>query len=183
MQPSYHLASSLLFVTVMFGGCSTTVEHTHETYIVQPNVTPTPANQAQPASAVEAPQASETQAATSDSDNIDWIHGKIQASGQSALNRKFAANPGQARLMAQRGAVIDAKRNLLERVLGLKLDVKSSVRDMVADEDDMRAETSGLIRHCYVLGEHYHPATGIYSVTMELPLHEVRLYLREKRSE
>jgi hypothetical protein len=185
MHSHYRLASGLLFGAILSCGCSTTVERSHATYIVQPNVSP----------ALETPAIATAQTLSPSSPHIveepqdesaspDWLHGKIQASGHCALNPKFATNPGQARLMAQRGAIVVAKRNLLERVLGLRFaSPPTTVRDSITASEDMRAETTGLIRHCYVVAEHFEPATGIYTATVELPLNDVCLYLREKNVE
>jgi len=109
----------------------------------------------------------------------DWTSQTIQSTGQSAVNPKFAGNPGQAQLMAKRGAIQDARRNLLEQVLGVKLNSSTTVRDMVAETDEINSETSGLIRQSRVTGEHFDGS--IYTVNMELKLYDVYTYMKTQR--
>lgn len=108
----------------------------------------------------------------------DWASQKIQATGQSAVNPAIAI-PAQAKLMARRGAEMDAKRNLLERVLGLRLDSSTVVKDMVAESDLINAQTSGFIRDAYVVGENFDGS--VYTVQMELNLYNVYTTMKTQK--
>ena len=123
--------------------------------------------------------ASPATSASTSAGQPDWANQKIQATGQGAAPAKYAAEPARARLMAKRAAMMDARRNLLERVLGLQLDSKTTVRDMVAETDEINAQTSGFIRDSYVIGEHYEE--GMSTVNMELKLYSVYTYLKTKK--
>lgn len=109
-----------------------------------------------------------------------WISQTIRATGQNAANPKFAHNPAQAQAMARRGAILEAKRNLLERVLGLKVRSNTLVKDMVTESDQIDAESSGLIRAAVEVGESYE--NGLYSATVELPLNTVYEYIKTQRT-
>lgn len=110
----------------------------------------------------------------------EWISQTIRATGQNAANPKFAGNPAQAQAMARRGAILEAKRNLLERVLGLKIRSNTFVKDMVTEEDQINAETSGLVRGAYEVGESYE--NGLYTANVELPLNTVYEYIKTQRT-
>ncbi|NUM36017.1 MAG: hypothetical protein HUU50_15855 [Candidatus Brocadiae bacterium] len=108
-----------------------------------------------------------------------WVNEKIQVTGQGAVNPKFAHNPPQQKLMAKRAAIMDARRNLLERVLGLRLDSQTTVKDMVAESDLINAETSGFLKESYEIGEHFDG--GIYTVNMELKLYSVYMTMKTQK--
>jgi len=111
--------------------------------------------------------------------NPDWMNETIQATGQGAVNPRHAHNPAQAQLMAKRAAMADARRNLLERVLVLRLDSSTTVRDMVAESDEINAETSGFIRDSYIISENFDGS--IATVEMELKLYSVYTYMKTKK--
>lgn len=111
-----------------------------------------------------------------------WTQEKARAEGNSAVDRNRFPNPAQAKLMAKRGATLDAKRNLLEQVLGLQMSSQSLVRDMVAEQDQINAQTSGLIRNAKVVGDSYDAAGGVYTVVVELKLYDVWEYARTVRT-
>ena len=81
--------------------------------------------------------------------------------------------------MAKQCLLCDARRNLLERVLGLRLDSSTTVRDMVAESDEINAETSGFIRDSYIISENFDGS--IATVEMELKLYSVYTYMKTKK--
>jgi len=109
----------------------------------------------------------------------DWVNQKIQVTGEGAINPAHANNPPQQRLMAKRAAIQDARRKLLERVLGLRLDSKTVVKDMVAESDLIASETNGFIRDSYEIGDHFDG--GIATVNMELKLYSVYMYMKTEK--
>lgn len=64
-----------------------------------------------------------------------WATQTIRATGNAAV---AGAADAQARLMAKRGAELDARRKLAERISGLQITSNTSVADFVAQNDDIR---------------------------------------------
>jgi hypothetical protein len=72
----------------------------------------------------------------------EWATQYIRATG-SGVPPEDVTDPGQAGLLAERAAEIDAKRNLLERIHGVQVDSATYVRDYAAEHDeDRRTEAS-----------------------------------------
>ncbi|MFB3892854.1 MAG: hypothetical protein ACE15C_12605 [Phycisphaerae bacterium] len=67
----------------------------------------------------------------------DWVGQTMRVKGSAALD---ADNPNkaQARLMAFRGAELDARRKIAEQLNGLVITSKTNVKDFVAQSDDIR---------------------------------------------
>ena len=107
----------------------------------------------------------------------DWANGKIQATGQGAVDPERFPNPAQRKLMARRGAILDARRNLLERVRGLRWNSETFVGDLANDSDLMDSNASGLVRNAYVINENFDGST--YTVNMELRLYDVYTYIKK----
>ncbi|MBP7021126.1 MAG: hypothetical protein KBC30_04825 [Planctomycetes bacterium] len=105
----------------------------------------------------------------------DWINNSITATGTCAVD--ITQRPAQAKQMARRGAKLDAMRNLLEQVLGLRIDSQTEVRDMVAESDRINAETSGLIKGFQVVNESFEG--DICTVTIAMPLRPVYGYVQK----
>ena len=182
----------MLFSLIIIAGCPREVHETHEYYEVDPNVksgpgvqnklqpsvTPTqPKPQVQPTNPVIEPQ--EQPAVQPKPSTPSWMNQKIQATGQCAINPAYSNNPGRAKLMALRGAQLDALRNLLERVLGLQLDSQTVVKDMVTEKDQINAQTSGFVRGAYKINQSFDGS--IATVTMELKLYNVYRYLKTNK--
>jgi len=66
-----------------------------------------------------------------------WATQTMRATGNAALDTDNA-NQAQARLMALRGAELDARRKLAERINGLMISSNTSVQDFVATDDQIR---------------------------------------------
>lgn len=97
-----------------------------------------------------------------------WAQRTVKVTGYGAMP-DFIANPARARLMARRAAKLDACRQLAERVMGLKIDSRTTVRDFVTAHDNIRSEVNTLIRGATVVGSRTQP-----DGTVEV---DVKLYL------
>jgi len=95
--------------------------------------------------------------------------------------------PPQERLMAARAAELDAKRKLLERILGLRITSDTLVRDFVTEYDEIRAQADGIVVGARQKGRpYYHDNELIVDVTVEVPVESVitsikRLHTRHYR--
>ncbi|HNZ65742.1 MAG TPA: hypothetical protein PKM32_00040 [Planctomycetota bacterium] len=191
----------LVIAMVFTVGCAREIHETHEYNKVVPNVqpveprsnvrvapapvTPTVPNYVEPTvpsyveptvpSYVEPTPVMPTPPAVTVPSTPDWINNSITATGTCAVD--ITQRPAQAKQMARRGAKLDAMRNLLEQVLGLRIDSQTEVRDMVAESDRINAETSGLIKGFQVVNESFEG--DICTVTIAMPLRPVYGYVKK----
>lgn len=157
MKNATILLVCFVIATSLFVGCTREIQKSENTYSVQQ-----PANGPLP-----------------DTTEPDWSKKTIQVTGQCATNPAHAGNPAQAMLMAKRGAIEDAKRNLLEQVLGVRIDSKTLIKDMVAQYDHLQAEVSGHIKEARIVGENFQ--SNIYTINMELKLYNIYTYMKSKK--
>jgi hypothetical protein len=76
-------------------------------------------------------------------------------------------------LMAKRAAKLDALRNLLEQVHGVRIKSDTTVRDFVSQSDDMRARVNSFIQGARVVSER--PlGDGSYEVEVEIDVEPLR---------
>jgi hypothetical protein len=67
----------------------------------------------------------------------DWASQTLRAVGHAAIDTENS-NAAQAKLMAFRGAELDARRKLAEELTGLMITSETSVRDFVTENDQIR---------------------------------------------
>jgi hypothetical protein len=189
-------------IAVIILGCtSTKVVETHEQRKVEPNVqpvspsstpspeptpTPTPKPTPPPDPSVtpvqpssDTPPQNPTTPPPTTPTEPDWTQKTILANGQSAVDLTKGYSAGQARLMAERGAIMDAQRNLMEQVLGVRIDSKTFVKDMVAQSDEIKGGIEGIIRNTRITQKNFDGS--IYTVTVELKLYDVYSFMRNKK--
>jgi len=100
-----------------------------------------------------------------------YQEGVLISSGYANISAQSSDNPSQRRLMAIRASKIDAYRNLTERVYGQSINASTTVEDMVATNDAVRAHVQGLIYGARLVS--IEPIGG--------DSYETRLELSEKR--
>ena len=76
---------------------------------------------------------------------INWSQGIILAKG-SGSPPKDSRNIAQARLMTERAALTDARRNLLEVLKGVRVDSATRVENFVTKDDQIRLQAEGFIQ-------------------------------------
>ena len=101
----------------------------------------------------------------------------------SAMPAIWKAAGGQARLLAERAAEIDATRKLLERIQGLRLTSDTLVRDFITETDEIRTRARGLVRGAGVVSKYLHADELVVEVTMEIPVETVIARVKELHSE
>jgi hypothetical protein len=87
--------------------------------------------------------------------------------------------PPNARMMAARAAEIDAKRKLLERILGLRITSDTLVKDFVAEHDTIQAVAQGTLIGARIVRTYLHHDEPIAEVTVEVPLESVITTIQE----
>jgi hypothetical protein len=113
----------------------------------------------------------------------DWAAETVKAEGQGVPPADVAGTP-QGRLMAARAAEVVAKRKLGEQVLGLRIDSSTTVRDFIAQHDEINTELNGYITGSYVKSTTY-DNEGTATVVVEMPAMQiweaVHTYIRTSR--
>lgn len=100
--------------------------------------------------------------------SINWSNGIVTAKG-SGVPPANAANPAQARLMAERAAISDARRNLLEIVGEVRVDAASTVGTLMTKKDVIMTRVSGIVKGSTVTQRRYLD-DGSVEVTVEMPI-------------
>lgn len=101
---------------------------------------------------------------------INWGAGYIEARGEG-IYPPNALNKAQARLMARRAAIVDAQRNLLEAVNGVRVFAKTTVRNFILASDEVETQVEGVIKDAVVVKEQ--DKGDSFEVVMRVPLNGI----------
>jgi hypothetical protein len=99
---------------------------------------------------------------------INYEDGYVEAIGVGAPPERYMGKPN-ARPMALRAAQVDAYRNLLEIVQGVRIDSNTVVRDFMTESDVIRASVEGLVKGAKVMNKEY-LSDGTVEVTVRMNL-------------
>ncbi len=101
---------------------------------------------------------------------VNWSRGTLTARGSGGSPRE-AKNIAQARLMAERAALADARGNLLETLKGVRVDSKSQIEDYMIKSDEIRLRAEGFIqRSTEVKDARRYLSDGAIEVTVVMDL-------------
>ncbi len=92
---------------------------------------------------------------------------QIEASGVGVAPCS-ACNAAQSMAMARRAAIIDAYKALAEKMYGIKINGRDTVKNMMLQDSRVRAYVYGLIRGANIEEEEY--KNGMYTVVMSVKL-------------
>lgn len=98
---------------------------------------------------------------------VNWQGQTVRATGAGAPDMK-AQNAAQARLGAERAALLDAFRNLLSQVKGVSVDGTRKMGDLM-QKDEVRARVEGLVKGYSIANKRYFSDNGV-EVEIEVPL-------------
>lgn len=99
---------------------------------------------------------------------INYEDGYVEAVGIGAPPERYMGKPN-ARPMALRAAQVDAYRNLLEVVQGVRIDSNTVVKDFMTESDTIRASVEGLVKGAKVMNKEY-LSDGTVEVTVRMNL-------------
>ncbi len=100
--------------------------------------------------------------------SIDWDKGTVEAVG-FGIPSSLSRSPAQAKLMARRVAITEARRNLLEAIRGVKIDAETTVQNLEIANDTAKIKISGMVNSAKIINEQQ-LADGTYQVTMGIKL-------------
>jgi hypothetical protein len=107
-----------------------------------------------------------------------WVSETIEVVGHGVRDPAKYPRRSESKRVAKRKAILDARRNLLEKVLKVKLNPTATIRDIAPQEDVLDASTSELISKAKIKRTYFY--TGTYTVWMELNLKYVYKYLKKQ---
>ena len=114
-----------------------------------------------------------------------WVSGSLREVGSGAVD-VAGRTKAQAKLMALRAAELDARRKLAERIQGLAITARTTVRDFVAERDVIRTSMLAFQQGAFVVdGSQKIQEDGTAQVTVELelrPLWNVIIHYQRKLS-
>jgi hypothetical protein len=100
--------------------------------------------------------------------SVNWTEGYIEAVGIGAPPQRNIGTP-QARPMALRAAQVDAYRNMLEVVNGVRVDSTTTIRDFTVESDIINTQVQGLVKGAKTMKQEY-LSDGTVEVTVRMPL-------------
>ncbi len=109
---------------------------------------------------------------------INWKTRYITSKGMVAAASN-TTNSSQRKLLTRRGAIIDAQRNLMEIIKGVRIDSKSTVSDHMINET-IRAEVRGTLKNFEVIDEKWDGE--VYEVTMQVPMGKIYKVFKKKEN-
>ncbi len=115
-----------------------------------------------------------------DKGEIDWTHGFVRAKGYGFMDPKKPK--GQARLLAERAAVVDARRNLLEILKGVHITSETVVEDYMTQSDLIVQRVQGIVKGARVVGKPKYYPDGRVEVTVEVVLDSLAKDLGPRKS-
>ncbi len=96
------------------------------------------------------------------------ISGFVEATGFGTVDANRTRNPVQARLLAKRAAMVDAQRNLLEMIEGVRVTSGTTVRDAQLESDVIANRVKGLLKGAFVLNESTSKEAGTWLAEVTL---------------
>jgi len=92
----------------------------------------------------------------------------VEARGVGIVPCSGACSTAQAKVMARRAAILDGYRALIEKIYGIQINGRDTVKNMVLQSSVLRSHIEGLVRGATIEEEDF--KNGVYSVVMSVKL-------------
>jgi hypothetical protein len=99
---------------------------------------------------------------------VNWTDGYVEAVGIGAPPQRYIGTP-QARPNALRAGQIDAYRNLLEVINGVRVSSTTTIRDFTVESDIINTQVQGIVKGAKTMKQEY-LSDGTVEVTVRMPL-------------
>jgi len=99
---------------------------------------------------------------------VNWTDGYVEAVGIGAPPQRYIGTP-QARPNALRAGQIDAYRNLLEVINGVRVNSTTTIRDFTVESDIINTQVQGVVKGAKTMKQEY-LSDGTVEVTVRMPL-------------
>jgi len=93
---------------------------------------------------------------------------KLEATGVGVVPCDGSCSKAKAQVMARRAAILDAYKALAEKMYGIKINGRDTVKNMVLQNSSLKAYVEGIIKGASITDESY--KNGVYSVTMDIKI-------------
>lgn len=101
--------------------------------------------------------------------NADAVNQLNEQNLISAIGYGLPSQNGN-KILARRAAIVDAQRNLLERINGVQIDSETFMEDFTISSDVVRSQVSGLIKGAVITDESEN-LDGSYYVELSVPMY------------
>ena len=91
---------------------------------------------------------------------------RLEAEGVGVPPCNGACSTALAKVMARRAAILDAYKALAEKMYGIRINGRDTVKNMMLQNSTLRSYVEGLIRGAQIEDEEF--KDGIYKVTMSV---------------
>jgi hypothetical protein len=95
-------------------------------------------------------------------------------------NAAIPGSEGHQKIMAKRAAEMDAYRRLAGRLMGVRIDAETTVRDFALENDEILASLSQVLKAATPTAIKYNKSDGSCEVTMEIKIKDVIRTLKKK---
>ena len=99
---------------------------------------------------------------------VNWTDSYVEAVGIGAPPQRYIGTP-QARPNALRAAQVDAYRNLLEVINGVRVDSTTTIRDFTVESDVINTQVQGIVKGAKTMKQEY-LSDGTVEVTVRMPM-------------
>ncbi len=96
------------------------------------------------------------------------VEGLVQAEGFGTVDTSKTKNRVQAKLMAKRAAVVDAQRNLLEMIEGVRITSGTTVKDAQLESDIVANRIKGFLKGAFILKQNLSEEDDVYLAEVTL---------------
>ena len=139
----------------------------NNTAITPAQPVPTPATPSQPAVITQTSPVSNTTSCSITNITKKNCLLRLEVTGVGVVPSN-ALSPAQAKVMARRAAIVDGYKALSEKLYGIKINGRDTVKNMILQNSSIRAYVSGLIRGANIEEEDF--KDGVYSVVMSIKI-------------